>query len=77
LPVIHPKRKLRVAQILSLGAGFGLCTLHIQLVVNRFAYTDGMVPAVGFFGVFFIALGFALAAGLDRAARKTSDEIMA
>jgi hypothetical protein len=77
LPVIRPKRKLYVAQILCLAAGFGLCTLHIQLVVNRFAYTDGMVPAAGFFGIFFIALGFAAAAGLDRAARKGPDEIMA
>ena len=77
LPVIRPKRKLYAAQILCLAAGFGLCTLHIQFVVNRFAYADGMIPAVGFFGTFFIALGFAAAAGLDRSARRKSDEIMA
>jgi len=77
LPVIRPRRKRYVAQILCLAAGFGLCTLHIQLVVNRFASTDGMVPAVGFFGIFFIALGLAVAAGLDRVTRKTPNEISA
>lgn len=77
LPGIRSKRKLHVAQILCLAAGFGVCTLHIQLVVNRFVHADGMVPAVGFFGIFFIALGFAAAAGLDRASRKNSDEILA
>jgi len=76
-PVIHSRRRLHIAQILCLAAGFGLCTLHIELIVNRFAHADGMVPAVGFFGIFFIALGFAAAAGLDRASRKMSGEIAA
>ena len=76
LPVIHSTRKLHAAQIFCLVVGFGVCTLFIQLIVNRFAYTDGIVPAVGFFGIFFIALGLAVAAGLGRAARNAG-EIMA
>jgi len=77
LPVIRPRRKRYGAQILCLAAGFGLCTLYIQLVVSRFASTDGMVPAMGFFGIFFIALGLAAAAGLDRVTRRTPKEIIA
>jgi len=76
LPVIQSTRKLHAAQIFCLAVGFGVCTLFIQLVVPRFAPADGIVPAVGFFGVFFIALGFAAAAGLGRAVRN-SGEVMA
>jgi len=75
LPVIRSRSKLQLAQVLCLAVGFGLCTLHVQLIVNRFAHADGMVPAVGFFGVFFIAIGFAAAAGLDRAARDWEETV--
>jgi hypothetical protein len=77
LPAIRSKRKLQLAQVLCLAAGFGLCTLYIQLIVNRLAYSDGMIPAVGFFGIFFIALGFGVAAGLDRAASRPGAELEA
>jgi len=77
LPVIHAKRKLQVTQVMCLAAGFVLCSIYIQVFVHYFERGDGIVPSTGFFGIFFIALGFALAAGLDRAARKTSDEIRA
>jgi hypothetical protein len=77
LPVIQAKRKLQGAQVMCLSAGFVLCTIYVQVFVHHFERGDGIVPPMGFFGIFFIALGFALAAGLDRAARRTSGEIMA
>jgi len=78
LPVIHRKRKLQVWQVACLAAGFAVSTFYIQVILPYFQRsTDGMIPAIGFFAIFPIAVGLALAAGLDRAARKTSDEITA
>jgi hypothetical protein len=78
LPVIHPRRKLVGMQATCLAAGFAVSTFYVQLILPHFdRVRDGMIPAIGFFACFPIAVGLALAAGLDRAARKTSDEIMA
>jgi hypothetical protein len=77
LPVIHHKRKRQAIEVACLLAGFGICSICIQLLVNRFAYPGGMVPAVGFFGLFPIAAGFGIAAGLERVARGTDGRIMA
>ncbi len=78
LPVIQPKRKLQAWQAIYLAAGFAVSTFYVQLILPHFDRVhDGMIPAIGFFAIFPIAVGLALAVGLDRAARKTSDEIMA
>jgi hypothetical protein len=78
LPVIYPKRKLQVVQVACLAAGIAVSTFYVQVILPHFdRVRDGMVPAVGFFAIFPLAVGLALAAGLDRAARRTTDEIMA
>lgn len=78
LPVIHAKRKLQTLQVACLAAGFALSTFYVQLILPHFDRVhDGMIPAIGFFAIFPIAMGLALAAGLDRAARKTPDGIVA
>jgi hypothetical protein len=78
LPVIHPTRKLLALQVACLAAGFAVSTFYVQVLLHYFDLArDGMIPAIGFLAIFPIAVGLALAAGLDRAARKTSGQIMA
>jgi hypothetical protein len=78
MPVIHRKRKLQVWQVTCLAAGFAVSTFYVQVILPYFQRsTDGMIPAIGFFACFPIAVGLALAAGLDRAARKSAGESMA
>jgi len=78
LPVIRSKRTLQSVQVVSLLAGIAVSTFYIQVIVHHFdRYHDGMVPAMGFFGIFPIAAGLALAAGLDRAASAMPRQIMA
>ena len=78
LPAIHPKRKLQAIQVICLAAGFALGTGYVQMILPFFQRsTDGMIPAIGFFACFPIAVALAVAAGLDRAARKSSGEIVA
>jgi hypothetical protein len=77
LPLIHEKRKRQAIEVACLLAGFGICSLYIQLLVNRYEYPGGMVPAIGFFGLFPIALGFGVAAGLERAVRGKDARIVA
>jgi hypothetical protein len=78
LPVIHPKRKLQAAQVACLAAGFAISTFYVQVILPHFDRTrDGLIPAIGFFAIFPIAVGLALAAGLDRAARSRTDQVMA
>jgi len=78
LPVIHSKRKLLAMQVASLAVGITVSTFYVQVILRNFDRArDGMIPAIGFLAIFPIAVGLALAAGLDRAARKTSDEITA
>jgi hypothetical protein len=68
LPLIRNQRKRQAIEVACLAAGFGICTLFIQLLVHRFENpTAGIVPAIGFFGLFPIAVGFGIAAGLERA----------
>lgn len=76
LPVIRPRRKLQAVQVLCLLAGFGVGTFYVQLILPHFQHSaDGIIPAIGFFGIFPIAVGLAVAAGLDRAARRTEGEV--
>jgi hypothetical protein len=78
LPVIHAKRKLLAMQVACLAAGFTVSTFYVQVILHSFDLArGGMIPAIGFLAIFPIAVGLALAAGLDRAARKSSDQIMA
>jgi len=78
LPLIHHKRKRQVIEVACLAAGFGICSLFIQLLVHRLENSSvGIVPAIGFFGLLPIALGFGIACGLERAARGTTTRIRA
>jgi hypothetical protein len=77
LPVIHDKHKRSLIETACLLAGVGICTLYIQLLVHRFEVPGGIVPAIGFFGLFPIAIGFGVAAGLERAARNTTGQFIA
>jgi len=79
LPLIQNKRKRQMIEVACLAAGFGICTLFIQLLVHHFENpaTGGIVPAIGFFGLLPIALGFGIACGLERAARETKEQIIA
>jgi hypothetical protein len=70
LPAIHRKRKREAIETVCLLAGFGLCTFFVQLILPHFEGSpDRIVPAIGFFGLFPIALGFGIACGLERALR--------
>ena len=78
LPVIHPGRKLQAMQVLCLLAGFGISTFYVQLILPHFEHSaDRIIPPIGFLGIFPIAVGLAVAAGLDRAARGTGEQIVA
>jgi len=78
LPVVHAKRKLHAWQVCCVVAGFAVSTFYVQLILPHFDRVhDGMIPAIGFFAIVPIAIGLALAAGLDRAARGASNEILA
>jgi len=72
LPVIHPKRKRQVVQVGCLLAGFAVSVFYVQVILQPYFEhrADGMLPPVGFLAIFPIAVGFALAAGLDLAARR-------
>lgn len=70
LPVIHQKRKREAIESVCLLAGFGLCTFFVQLILPHFeGGPDRIIPAIGFFGLFPIAVGFGIACGLERALR--------
>jgi hypothetical protein len=70
LPVIHHKRKREAIEAAFLLAGFALCTFFVQLVLPHFEVgPDRIIPAVDFFGLFPIAVGFGIACGLERALR--------
>jgi hypothetical protein len=75
LPVIHPRRKRQIIEVVCLLAGFGISTFYVQLILPFFERRgEGMMlPAVGFFAIFPIAVGFALAAALERATAQEAD----
>jgi hypothetical protein len=69
-PVIQVRRKLFTWQATCLAAGFAISTVYVQLVLPHFERGgDRIIPAIGFFACFPIAVGLAVAAGLDRAGR--------
>lgn len=77
LPVIHSKRKLLTMQVASLAAGIAVSTFYVQVILHSFERArDGVIPAIGFLAIFPIAVGLALAAGLDRAAWKPAKIVM-
>jgi len=77
LPVIQPKRKRWAMEILSLLLGFGICTFYVQVIVHRFEVPGEMLPAMAFWGVFPIAIGFGVACGLEKAAQEANPQITA
>lgn len=78
LPVIQNKRKRQAIEVACLLGGFGLCTLFVQIVVPHFdSGPDRILPPVGFFGLFPIAVGLCLASGLEQAVRRAARRITA
>lgn len=70
-PIIYPKKKRQLMEILCLAAGFGASTFYVQLILPYFEHrADGMLPPIGFLAIFPVAVGFALAAGLETAVRQ-------
>jgi hypothetical protein len=70
LPVIPNKRKRLTIEIACLLLGFGATTFYMQIILPVFDIRrDGMIPAVGFWGLLPIAIGLGLAAGFERAVR--------
>ena len=78
LPVVQPRRKLQAVQVACLAAGFAVSTFYVQVILHPYFEhrADGMLPPVGFLAIFPIAVGFALAAGLDRAAARSPRAIL-
>jgi hypothetical protein len=78
LPVIREKRKRSISGIACLLGGFGLATLYVQAVVPHFVHgLDRILPAMGFWALFPIAIGFGLASGLEHAARGEEKQLLA
>jgi hypothetical protein len=53
-----------------MASAFGVATLYVQIIVPRVATpVEGMLPAVGYFAMVPVAIGFCLALGFEQAAR--------
>lgn len=76
LPVIPRTGKRFAIQVACIAAGFGICTLYVQLIVIRFARPNEAIPVIGFWGLVAIALGFAIASALEQAVRRSRAEIL-
>ena len=74
-PVIPRAGKRFAIQAACIAAGFGICTLYIQLIVSQFERPGQVIPVIGFWGVLPIACGFGLASALERAVRRSRTEI--
>jgi hypothetical protein len=78
LPVILRKRDRWAAQVGCLLGGFGLATFYVQVIVHPFQTRgDGILPAIGFWAAFPVAIGFALACALERAVQRAQEQIPA
>jgi hypothetical protein len=75
LPVISRTGKRFAVQGASIAAGFGICALYVQLVVQHFERPDHVIPVIGFWGIFPIAAGFGIASAIEQAARRPSTQI--
>ena len=75
VPVISRAGKRLAIQAACIAAGFGICTLYIQLIVSQFERPGQAIPVIGFWGVLPIACGFGLASALERAVRRSRTEI--
>ena len=75
VPVISRASKRLAIQAACIAAGFGICTLYIQLIVSQFERPGQVIPVIGFWGILPIACGFGLASALERAVRRSRTEI--
>jgi hypothetical protein len=76
LPVIPNRRKRLFIEIVCLLLGFGATTFYVQVILPIFDFRgDGILPAIGFWGLLPIAIGLGLAAGFERAARGPTAQI--
>lgn len=73
LPVIPRTGKRFAIQLACIGAGFGICTLHVQLIARQFEHPGQII--IGFWGILPIAVGFALASALEQAVRRSRMEM--
>ena len=76
LPVISNKRKRRAVELACLAAGFGICTVYIQLFVHQFERPDHVIPIFGFVGLLPIGIGLSLASAIEQAARRNNSVFM-
>lgn len=78
LPVITHKRKRLSIEVATFLGGYGLAVFYAQLVLPHFEHSpDRVLPAVGFWAGFPVAIGLALACGLERAAKKPAARVLA
>ena len=71
LPVLHNKRERTVIGLVCILLGFGCSTFFVQIILPHFERNlNGQIPAIGFWAVFPIAVGFGLGCGIEKAARR-------
>lgn len=76
LPVITRTGKRSAIQVACIAAGFGICTLYVQVFVHQFERPNQMVPVIAFWGILPIAIGFGLASALEQAVRRSRTKII-
>jgi len=73
LPAMPNPRKRTASALLCIALGFIASTLFAQFVLPHFeANRDGQIPAIGFWLLFPIAVGFGLACGIREAVHRQS-----
>lgn len=78
VPAIPYKRKRWLIEAGCLLLGFGFTTFYVQVILPHFDRSlDRIIPAIGFWGVFPLAIGFGLACAVERAAGKATEQITA
>lgn len=72
LPMIAQKRKRISVEVACFFSGYVIAMLYVQFIVPHFEHSpDRMIPAVGFWALFPIAVGLSVACGIERAAKKS------
>jgi hypothetical protein len=78
LPVISHRQKRVGIEVLCLLGGWGLSALFAQTMVHHFETgLDHILPAIGFWCLLPVALGFGFVCGIERSAQRAAGQIMA